>query len=77
MHCLVQEQCFCELLVAVTGSGEAIFIFVFQPNEDLSFRWIGFAPVFPFIIGNFYRIKVVLVGVVTGGSYFNLASAAS
>ena len=67
----------CELEVAGTGSGEGIFIFVFQPNEDLSFRWIGFAPVISFVIGNFHGVDVEIFCVVTGRSYFYFAAAAS
>ena len=71
------RACKGKLKVAGTGTGEGIFIFIFQTNADLSFRWIGLAPVISFVIGNFHGVDVEIFCVVTGRSYFYFAAAAS
>ena len=71
------RACKGKLKVAGTGTGEGIFIFIFQTNADLSFRWIGLAPVISFVISNFHGVDVEIFCVVTGRSYFYFAAAAS
>ncbi len=71
------RACKGKLKVAGTGTEEGIFIFIFQTNADLSFRWIGLAPVISFVIGNFHGVDVEIFCVSPVGGYFYFAAAAS